>query len=1279
MKTILSFPQKKCILLLLLALLPFVKVSAQSWQLINPLYPTKDAFVAAYNVADYGASGDSVTDVTAIFQSRLDTLRILGGGTLFVPQGKYRINGTLIIPKGVTIRGEWQKPVKGQAIKGTILMAFAGRGDESATPFITMEPSSAVMDLAIWYPEQLPANITPYPPAIVFGKPNYFGNDFCNAKNVTFVNAYSGAVFSRLNGGSCPIINGLYGTPLSRGIEIDNIADVGHIESLDFSPAYWSGSGLANAPAAGSSFEGWIYQNGTGIVMRRNDWSYTSFVNIEGYNKGFHAAPSLTSTGSIPNGHNYGMTFTNCKTGIYLEVVSSDGIMFARCSTVSCETGVAVASGTSGTAQFHTCSIGGTLNGIFVDPASTTRTMLEQCTVTKGKVDVGGGTFMASDNDFNNNQPQIMLGNNSRGIVTGNRFSKGVNIQNNSLYTSTIDHTPLTLKALPAFPDVSSETKKPGRAVLYIATKAPFNAVADGTTDNTTAIQSALNKASQDGGGIVFLPPGKYKVTGHLTVPTGVELKGSADLSSVPMGPGSIIEVYADKNNAAGTPFLKLSANSGVRGMTFDYPEQVYSNLPNVPAYPYLIQVTGSDAYIVNVGMRATYSGIDLFTYKCDNHYLDFVAGHVFKNGIRVGGNSAGGKIYNLQFNTIVYAAGSESKFGSWPNSPTGDNSGAYDYNYANLDFLTLGNCQNEVLYNNFVFGSHSGIVLKSENSSGPTGLSLGLGIDGSRNSMRFEGNGAGNIDFINSQVVGYGDTTTTYISTQPTYTGSATLFNADFWGNPGKGLIMNGGTINMQQANFHHPGQLRWGSIASGSLNVHNSAIWSVGTLLNAGAGPHLSARSSIIDSTQLVTSTAALWKNNLGNIWGVSIVGAMDRQGWTATASVNSGNAKNALDSNATTRWDTQGSQVNGQSFTVDMKTVNTFHAIVLDVTNSPDDSPAGYSAFTSNDGVNWGTAIATGVGNTGMTLISFTDKTGRYIKIVQTGAKGNYWSIHELYVFGKVDVASVSITPVSARIKVDSTLQLSAAILPVNATNKAKVWTSSNTAVATVDSTGKVKGKSTGVAVITVTTLDGNRTAISTDTIYATAFIKAPPAANAAALQLKAKPYIDRISIEWSAPVKWAWVRFEIQRSADGTRFYPVETVSANPTSAFYKVLDARQAGDDSYYRLQATNARSEVAYSNVVKVAALGTDGGLFVYPNPVTNGRVSLQFREGTSGKYQLRLLNYMNQAVYQTTVNVTDTHTPVAVQWSDKILPGYYLLEAVHTNGQRLVKAIVIQ
>jgi uncharacterized protein YjdB len=1071
---------------LLLNVLAIGSAHSQTWKLIQPAYPTTGTFVAGFSVADYGAVGDGVTDVTSIFQDRLDALGALGGGTLFVPAGKYVIKGTLLIPKGITLRGEWQKPVKGQPIAGTILMAYAGKGDENAAAFITMETSAAVMDLAIWYPEQDATSITPYPPSILFGKPNYFGNEFCNAKNITLVNAYSGIIFSRANGGTCPVINGIYGTPLSRGVEIDNIVDVGRIEWIDFSPAYWSGSGLPNSPAAGSAFEGWLLQNGTGIVMRRNDWSYAAFVSVEGYNIGFHAAPSIASVGATPNGHNYDMTFTNCKTGIFIEADNNVGNMFTRINIVNCNTGVEMGAKTSGAIQFHSSTIDAGSLAINTESGSTSRLLLQHCTIVKGRVNIAGSTFNASDCDFNNSAPQIVIEKDSRAIITANRFKNAVQIKNTSVFVSTIDHTPINLTSLPDFPQIAPETHRPAKQVMFLATAAPYNAVPNGSTDNTNALQAALDAAGSNGGGVVFLPPGKYKVLGNLNVPTGVELKGSVDVSTSPTGPGSVLEVYAGKGSATGTPFLKLAANSGIRGITFDYPEQVASLLPSMPAYPYCIQGAGSNVYIINVGIRAAYNGIDLFTYKCDNHFVDFFAGHAFNNGIKVGSGSTGGKIYNLQFNTIIYAAGSESKFGSWPNSPTGSNTAVYDYGYANLKFLILGDVKNQILYNDFIFGSNKGIVLSAENGTGPNGISLGLGVDGTRNALNFDAAGTSGFNFINTQVVAYGDTTTRYITTGPDFKSQVTLFSSDYWGNPGRGLIVNSGTVTLQTANFNQPGQLELASVKTGGkVNIENSAIWPA-KLASNGSEARISARSSIIDSTGVTTKNTLLWQNNLGNPWSIIINGDLDRKDWTATASVNNGSTRNALDSIASTRWDSQGSQQNGQWFTVDMKTMNTVDKIILDASASPDDSPAGYEVYLSADGVNWGSAVATGQGTNSLTIIDIASLKGRYIKIVQTGTKSNYWSIHEFRVFGKVDVASITVSPATVSLIEKSTKQLTGTIAPVTATDKIVTWSSSDNTIATVDSKGMVTAIAPGKVFIKVITEDGAKKDSSTVTV-------------------------------------------------------------------------------------------------------------------------------------------------------------------------------------------------
>ena len=78
---------------------------------------------------------------------------------------------------------------------------------------------------------------------------------------------------------------------------------------------------------------------------------------------------------------------------------------------------------------------------------------------------------------------------------------------------------------------------------------------------------------------------------------------------------------------------------------------------------------------------------------------------------------------------------------------------------------------------------------------------------------------------------------------------------------------------------------------------------------------------------------------------------------------------------------------------------ETPRNFDKIVLDNTWACWDSPGGYSVSVSNDGTNWGTPVATGAGQLGMTTITFPEQTARYIRITQTGTNATYhWSIYE-----------------------------------------------------------------------------------------------------------------------------------------------------------------------------------------------------------------------------------------------------------------------------------------
>jgi len=126
-----------------------------------------------------------------------------------------------------------------------------------------------------------------------------------------------------------------------------------------------------------------------------------------------------------------------------------------------------------------------------------------------------------------------------------------------------------------------------------------------------------------------------------------------------------------------------------------------------------------------------------------------------------------------------------------------------------------------------------------------------------------------------------------------------------------------------------------------------------------------------------------------------------ALDRSGWTASA--DKGKAGSAIDANPYSRWDTGGNQVPDQTFRLDMKQAATINRIVLDVSRSPYDYPRKYEVYVSLDGIIWSGPVVSGAGAGAVTNISFPPQAGRYVKIVQTARAGNYWSIHDLNVYG------------------------------------------------------------------------------------------------------------------------------------------------------------------------------------------------------------------------------------------------------------------------------------
>ena len=196
----------------------------------------------------------------------------------------------------------------------------------------------------------------------------------------------------------------------------------------------------------------------------------------------------------------------------------------------------------------------------------------------------------------------------------------------------------------------------------YVNVKSPpYNATGNGITDDTNAIQQALNDVGALGGGVVFVPEGNYMIATHLVVPAATVLKGVASHVQRDWGDpyanrtsGTTLLAVADAGNETGMPFISLfGANSGVEGLQIYYPNQVITT-PPIP-YPWTIRCGQVNQRIENnfvkdVMLVNPWKGIDAATYQAPRHWFENVYGQPLFLGISVDQCYDIGRINHIHF-----------------------------------------------------------------------------------------------------------------------------------------------------------------------------------------------------------------------------------------------------------------------------------------------------------------------------------------------------------------------------------------------------------------------------------------------------------------------------------------------------------------------------------------------------------------------------------------------------------------------------------------------------
>ncbi|MGI6264302.1 MAG: glycosyl hydrolase family 28-related protein [Acutalibacteraceae bacterium] len=782
---------------------------------------SSDEIVYNINAVDMGADPTGNEDATEVIQTCLNTLENVGG-VVFLPAGQYKVEGTLRVPSAVTLRGEWRSPDDKGLGKGTILMAYEGRGTENPEhhPFIDLSGASVLRDISVWYPEQVAADVQPYPATIC-------GHGHTAVLNVTLYNSYTGFYNP---GCSSMMIRGLYGTVLNLGIYGADAYDIPRIERVRFSPDYWIGSGLKNAPvgAAIDELKEYTRQHLIGIKGGQMDWGYWYDLQMTTCKYGVLLVHGNDAIGNIK--------VSDADVGIYIDNMSYPGLEVSYGDFDTTVAGIfydeigsddPAAKGTyfgRNTLAVSASTFRGKGYGIQSIESNEYGINLNDCVFEdwgEYALSMPGGHLVISNSEFKADKTPlrldfdvdeaVLVGNSfkHKGIVDGDGWSDDDSRFIRDDGCREIPHTPEYAH------DFVPDNKPQGHRLFNVD---DFGAVCGHVRaipgeDSTGAIQKALDAAKEAGGGTVYLSGGVYRVEGSLSVPEGVELRGCYD------GPhygnstwvGTQIYAYGGKDQPDGAPLIALEKNAGVRGFTVFYPEQGYSDKgvldgEMVVKYPATIQAN-EGTWIQNMAIVGSWRAIDAITNRCDGIVIYDVTGASMSTTLELGHGTDGGVVQNLHFN---YSGWTQQ--GMYENQPDGDrvtadghttrNDLLNEYTSRVTKGMILGDVKNVDFFScfNIIVNTQISLVKDSYTGKSANGTMWGVAFDAAQHGIVAEDGCDADLTLINSMGVfnqqggGYN------VVTKPGFTGTVRMFNQDAWGSNSKLAYVEGGTVDLVQ-----------------------------------------------------------------------------------------------------------------------------------------------------------------------------------------------------------------------------------------------------------------------------------------------------------------------------------------------------------------------------------------------------------------------------------------------------------------------------------------------
>ena len=169
-----------------------------------------------------------------------------------------------------------------------------------------------------------------------------------------------------------------------------------------------------------------------------------------------------------------------------------------------------------------------------------------------------------------------------------------------------------------------------------------------------------------------------------------------------------------------------------------------------------------------------------------------------------------------------------------------------------------------------------------------------------------------------------------------------------------------------------------------------------------------------------------------------------------------------------------------------------------------------------------------------------------------------------------------------------------------------------------------------------------------------------------------EIKAYRQAANINIDWKVENEINITNYTVEKSADGVHFSTLATIAATGnggSSVSYQATDGHPVNGYNYYRIRSNDVDGKTQVTRVVKVLMGSGKQGINIYPNPITDGMIHLQFMNEPEGKYAIRLLNKLGQVILSRQITRMDGSSTELIKWDFNLAHGMYQLEITKPDG----------